>query len=228
MIPPILPVMLFLQVFLVPKVTGNKSFFASHGAFNNSCRVAQCSTCNIGEYRVGCANASGGICAKCTPINGASFTTHGWFNNSCGFQCNEGYVLGLGRSCKNVSMQYTVNFVASITLINNSNKIFNLTTYINTVARLAGCGRCASTRLSPTTCGVCEIYYDLVTSIPVVYRRLLSSGSVVDVNTSIVIYDNKVLAMAAVALGSLFHFVMKGPNEVSKELEDEMEKEDAK
>jgi formate dehydrogenase iron-sulfur subunit len=36
------------------------------------------------------------------------------------------------------------------------------------------------------------------------------------------------LAMAAVALGSLFHYVMKGPNEVSKELEDEMEKEDAK
>ncbi|MCM2289808.1 MAG: hypothetical protein NDI67_12350, partial [Sulfuritalea sp.] len=36
------------------------------------------------------------------------------------------------------------------------------------------------------------------------------------------------VAMAAVALGSLFHFVMKGPNEVSKELEDEMEKEDAK
>ena len=34
------------------------------------------------------------------------------------------------------------------------------------------------------------------------------------------------VAMAAVALGSLFHFVMKGPNEVSKELEDEMEKED--
>jgi formate dehydrogenase iron-sulfur subunit len=36
------------------------------------------------------------------------------------------------------------------------------------------------------------------------------------------------VAMAAVALGSLFHYVMKGPNEVSKELEDEMEKEDAK
>ena len=36
------------------------------------------------------------------------------------------------------------------------------------------------------------------------------------------------VAMAAVALGSLFHYVMKGPNEISKELEDEMEKEDAK
>jgi formate dehydrogenase iron-sulfur subunit len=34
------------------------------------------------------------------------------------------------------------------------------------------------------------------------------------------------VAMAAVALGSLFHYVMKGPNEISKELEDEMEKED--
>jgi formate dehydrogenase iron-sulfur subunit len=29
-------------------------------------------------------------------------------------------------------------------------------------------------------------------------------------------------------MGSLFHYVMKGPNEVSKELEDELEKEDAK
>jgi formate dehydrogenase iron-sulfur subunit len=36
------------------------------------------------------------------------------------------------------------------------------------------------------------------------------------------------LALAGVALGSLFHYVTKGPNEVSKELEDEMEKEDAK
>jgi len=36
------------------------------------------------------------------------------------------------------------------------------------------------------------------------------------------------VAMAAVALGSLFHYVMKGPNEVSKELEEELEKEDAK
>lgn len=33
------------------------------------------------------------------------------------------------------------------------------------------------------------------------------------------------VAMAAVALGSLFHYVTKGPNEVSKELEDELEKE---
>jgi formate dehydrogenase iron-sulfur subunit len=35
------------------------------------------------------------------------------------------------------------------------------------------------------------------------------------------------VAMAAVALGSLFHFIAKGPNEVSKELEEELEKEDA-
>ncbi|MBI3524121.1 MAG: formate dehydrogenase subunit beta [Betaproteobacteria bacterium] len=35
------------------------------------------------------------------------------------------------------------------------------------------------------------------------------------------------VAMAAVALGSLFHYVTKGPNEVSKQLEDELEKEDA-
>jgi formate dehydrogenase iron-sulfur subunit len=36
------------------------------------------------------------------------------------------------------------------------------------------------------------------------------------------------LALAGVALGSLFHYVTKGPNEVSKELEDELEKEDAR
>jgi formate dehydrogenase iron-sulfur subunit len=35
-------------------------------------------------------------------------------------------------------------------------------------------------------------------------------------------------ALGAVALGALFHYVVKGPNEVSKELEDELEKEDAK
>jgi formate dehydrogenase iron-sulfur subunit len=36
------------------------------------------------------------------------------------------------------------------------------------------------------------------------------------------------LALAGIALGSLFHYVTKGPNEVSKEIEDEIEKEDAK
>lgn len=35
------------------------------------------------------------------------------------------------------------------------------------------------------------------------------------------------LALGAVALGSLFHYVTKGPNEVSREIEDEIEKEDA-
>ena len=39
----------------------------------------------------------------------------------------------------------------------------------------------------------------------------------------------KPLAMAALgaaAVGSLFHYITKGPNEVSKELEDEMERKD--
>lgn len=35
------------------------------------------------------------------------------------------------------------------------------------------------------------------------------------------------VAMGAAALGSLFHYITKGPNEVSKELEDEMERKDA-
>ena len=34
------------------------------------------------------------------------------------------------------------------------------------------------------------------------------------------------LALAGVALGSLFHYVTKGPNEVSEEIEDEIERED--
>ena len=33
------------------------------------------------------------------------------------------------------------------------------------------------------------------------------------------------VALAGVALGSLFHYVTKGPNEVSKEVEAEVEKE---
>jgi len=36
------------------------------------------------------------------------------------------------------------------------------------------------------------------------------------------------LALAGVALGGLFHYITKGPNEVSKELEDALEKEEAK
>jgi formate dehydrogenase iron-sulfur subunit len=35
------------------------------------------------------------------------------------------------------------------------------------------------------------------------------------------------VALAAVALGSLFHYITQGPNEVSKELEDELEKEES-
>mgnify|MGYP002137228006 FL=1 len=34
------------------------------------------------------------------------------------------------------------------------------------------------------------------------------------------------VALGAAALGGLFHFITKGPNEVSKELEDEMERKD--
>ena len=40
----------------------------------------------------------------------------------------------------------------------------------------------------------------------------------------------KPLAMAALgaaAVGSLFHYITKGPNDVSKDLEDEMERKDA-
>ncbi len=36
-----------------------------------------------------------------------------------------------------------------------------------------------------------------------------------------------ILSLGAVALGSLFHYVTKGPNEVSKDIENEVEKEDA-
>jgi formate dehydrogenase iron-sulfur subunit len=34
------------------------------------------------------------------------------------------------------------------------------------------------------------------------------------------------VALGAAALGGLFHYITKGPNEVSKELEDEMERKD--
>ena len=34
------------------------------------------------------------------------------------------------------------------------------------------------------------------------------------------------LLLAGVALGSLFHYVTKGPNAVSKEIEDDIERED--
>jgi hypothetical protein len=197
----LLPVMLFLQALITPEIKGYRSYFTSHGAFNNSCPVAQCRICNRGEYRVGCANASGGVCTNCTPIAGAVFTTHGWFNNSCDFTCGEGYIAGVGRSCQNVSIQYTINFVASVTLPNSisANTPFNMTLYINTVSKLVGCGGCGDARLNPTVCGVCKIFYSLSSPIPVVYRRLLSTASVVDVNTSIVILDNRPLALAAMS-----------------------------
>ena len=35
-----------------------------------------------------------------------------------------------------------------------------------------------------------------------------------------------IIGMGSVALGGFFHYILKGPNEVSKELEDELEKED--
>ena len=193
----LLYVMLFVQTLLTPEITAIGHYFASHGAFNNSCRVAECMTCTTGEYRMGCANSSSGICTYCTRVPNATFTTHGWFNNSCGFACNEGYAVGPGRSCSKVSVQYTINFLASVTLINNTKESFNLTLYINTVAILAGCGQCGNSSLSPVNCGGCKMYYKVMSSIPVVYRRLLSSGSVVDVNTSIVIIDDKIMAKAA-------------------------------
>lgn len=195
--PTLLPAMLFAQTLLAIETTATDYYFTSHGAFNNSCRVTECRTCNTGEYRVGCSNASSGICTNCTRIPNATFITHGWFNNSCGFLCNEGYAFGPGRSCFKVSTQYTINFLASVTLINNTNQSFNLTLYINTVAILAGCGQCGNVNTNPVRCGGCKLYYNVITSIPVVYRRLLSSGSVVDVNTSIVIIDDKILAKTA-------------------------------
>lgn len=36
-----------------------------------------------------------------------------------------------------------------------------------------------------------------------------------------------VAALGVAAVGSLFHYITKGPNDVSKELEDEMERKDA-
>ena len=109
----LLPVMLSLQTLLTIEITATGFYFASHGAFNNSCRVAECRTCSIGEYRLGCSNASGGICTNCTRIPNATFTTHGWFNNSCGFMCNAGYSVanGSGRLCSKVYVQYVYMYV---------------------------------------------------------------------------------------------------------------------
>ncbi len=195
----LLPVMLSLQTLLTLEITATGFYFASHGYFNNSCRVAECRTCSTGEYRMGCSNASGGICTSCTRIPNATFTTHGWFNDSCGFMCNAGYSVtnGSRRSCSKVSMQYTINFVARVRILNNISQSFNLTSYINTVAILAGCGQCMNASLNPVSCRGCKLYYNFSISIPVVYRRLLSSGSVVDIDTNIVINDDRNLANVA-------------------------------
>jgi hypothetical protein len=102
-------------------------------------------------------------------------------------------------------IQYSINFPASITLLNNTNQTFNLTTFINAVARLAGCGGCSNVSLNPTTCGACKVLYTYNSSIPAVFRRLLSSGSVVQVDTTVVTNDkNKAdTAMASINSNSL-------------------------
>lgn len=186
-----------LLLFLHAHTTTAASYFSTHGAFNNSCRVTECSTCGTGLYRLGCANASLGICTNCTKIPNATLTSHGWFNNSCNFTCNEGFVAA-GRSCSQVLILYSINFPASITLLNSTNQTFNLTTYINAVASLAGCGVCGNVSKNPTTCGSCTVLYTYNSSIPAVFRRLLSSGSVVNVDTTITL-DNKNQATTAVS-----------------------------
>ena len=191
----VLLVLLFLSVFCQYAATAGY-YFSSQGAFNNSCEVRVCSTCLTGQYKLGCANASLGVCTNCTRIPNATFTSHGWFNNSCGFACNTGFDQ-VGLSCSQVQMQYSVSFPASITLLNGTNQTFNVSTYINAVAALAGCAECGNARLSPIQCGSCSVFYNITTSIPVVYRRLLSSASVVTVDTTIVT-GSKALADAAV------------------------------
>lgn len=197
-IPP-LPVLILLILLnlLNFHTTTSTNYFSTHGAFNNSCKVTECSTCGTGLYRLGCANASLGVCANCTKIPNATLTSHGWFNNSCNFTCDEGFVAA-GRSCSQVLILYSISFPASITLLNNTNQSFNLTTYINAVASLAGCGVCNNVSQNPTTCGSCTVLYAYNSSIPAVFRRLLSSGSVVNVETTITL-QNKSQATAAVS-----------------------------
>ena len=173
------------------------SYFSTHGAFNNSCKVRECSTCGTGQYRLGCANASLGTCANCTKIPNATLASHGWFNNSCNFTCNEGFMAS-GSSCRQVIVKYSVSFPTSIILLNSTNQTFNLTTFINAVAGLAGCGMCRNVSQNPTTCGLCTVLYSYNASIPAVFRRLLSSGSVVKVDTTISVND-KTQATAAVS-----------------------------
>lgn len=187
----------FLFALLCPAVAAStRSYFIGNGGFSNSCPVSPCSTCAVGQYRLGCANASLGVCANCTRIPNATFTSHGWFNNSCSFQCDEGFA-PIGRSCTLLWVQYTVNFEATVTVLNNTNNVFNLTTFIQAVATVAGCGPCGNMRVKPVSCGACSVFYNVSASIPVVYRRLLASGSLVQVDTSIVVNNNQRLASTA-------------------------------
>lgn len=186
-------IILSLTCSHLPKATADY-YFTTHGAFNNSCKVAECTTCGQGAYRLGCANANMGGCTSCTRIPNATFTSHGWFNNSCSFTCNEGFS-AVGRSCSPVV--YSIQFPASITLISSANQVFNATNYLNAVANLAGCGVCGNTKLNPTQCGLCSLLYSITSSVPIVYRRLLSSASVVNVDTTIFM-GNKIQANAAV------------------------------
>jgi uncharacterized protein YbaR (Trm112 family) len=95
------------------------------------------------------------------------------------------------------STKYTINFFPTITLPDNAEQTFNLTTYIHMVASLAGCGGCGDASKSPTVCKSCKVYYTVISSIPVVFRRLLTGGNIVQVNTSIVIIDDQTLAAMA-------------------------------
>ena len=185
----------------MPLIAASGFYFSTHGAFNNSCMVSQCQTCSTGGYRLGCANASVGVCTDCTRIPNATFTSHGWFNNSCAFVCNAGFVTA-GRSCQQDTVLYTVSFPASVTIQNSTNQAFNLTAYIQTVACLAGCAPCVtSADLNPVQCGACSILYKFTASIPVVYRRLLSSASVVDINTTITV-DKQIIANMAMNISA--------------------------
>jgi hypothetical protein len=181
-------------LFLHPVIA---NYYSTHGFFNNTCKVTECSTCGTGQYRMGCANTSLGTCTNCTKIPNATLTSHGWFNNSCNFTCSGGFVAA-GRSCSQVKILYSINFPASITLLNNTNQIFNLTIYINAVASIVGCGGCLNVSKNPTTCGLCTVLYSYNASIPAVFRRLLSSGSVVNVETTVTV-DNKNQALTAMA-----------------------------
>jgi hypothetical protein len=190
----LLPVLLHL-----PGITAAGYFFSDHGFLNNSCPISPCGTCGVGQYRLGCAKASAGVCANCTGIPNATFSSHGWFNDSCNFTCREGFIAGPGRSCTQVIMRYTVEFQVSITLAITATKAFNMTEYIRGVAKETGCGPCGNVSLNPAACGECKIKYEYTTSVPVVYRRLLASASQVDVKTTITVDDNKKLAEAAAA-----------------------------